>query len=50
MKRLRMPKRSLSRADCFNNKAFWTCFSKVESSPKVKGELDDEATTVYKGI
>ncbi|WEK43398.1 MAG: FAD-dependent oxidoreductase [Candidatus Sphingomonas colombiensis] len=29
---------------------FWTCFEKVESFPEVKGELDDEATTVYKGI
>jgi len=28
----------------------WTCFEKVESSLEVKGELDDEATTVYKGI
>jgi hypothetical protein len=28
----------------------WTCFRKVESFPEVKGELDDEATTVYKGI
>jgi hypothetical protein len=28
----------------------WTCFRKVESFPEMKGELDDEATTVYKGI
>jgi CRP-like cAMP-binding protein len=30
--------------------AAWTCFRKVESFPEMKGELDDEATTVYKGI
>ena len=28
----------------------WTCSGKVESSPDVKGELDDEATTVYAGV
>ncbi|RZF58280.1 hypothetical protein EWE75_24555, partial [Sphingomonas populi] len=28
----------------------WTCFRKVESFPEVKGELDDEAKTVYEGI
>jgi hypothetical protein len=30
--------------------ADWTCFRKVESFPEVKGELDDEAKTVYEGI
>ena len=28
----------------------WTCPGKVESSPEVKGELDDEAATVHEGI
>ncbi|WMS43131.1 hypothetical protein RDV64_01620 [Acuticoccus sp. MNP-M23] len=28
----------------------WTCFRKVESSPEVKGELDDKAETIYEGI
>jgi len=32
------------------NEAMWTCPGKVESFPEVKGELDDEAATVYKGI
>jgi ParB family chromosome partitioning protein len=33
-----------------NDEASWTCFRKAESFPEVKGELDDKATTVYKGI
>ena len=28
----------------------WTCFEKVESSLEKKGELDDEATTVYERV
>ena len=28
----------------------WTCPGKVESSPDVKGELDDEAATVHEGV
>jgi NADPH:quinone reductase-like Zn-dependent oxidoreductase len=28
----------------------WTCFGKVESSPMSNEELDETATTVYKGI
>ena len=28
----------------------WTCFGKVESSLDMKGELDDEATTVYERV
>jgi SRSO17 transposase len=27
----------------------WTCFVKVESFPGMKGELDDEAETIYAG-
>jgi hypothetical protein len=30
--------------------AKWTCPGKVESSPEVKGELDDEAATFHEGI
>jgi hypothetical protein len=30
--------------------ARWTCFGKVESSLEMKGELDDEAATVYERI
>ncbi|BCA61258.1 transposase [Sphingomonas sp. HMP9] len=30
--------------------ANWTCFRKVESFPEMKGELDDEAATIYEGI
>lgn len=28
----------------------WTCFRKVESSPYVKGEPDDEAEAIYEGV
>jgi hypothetical protein len=28
----------------------WTCFRKVESSPYVKGEPDDEAEAIYEGF
>lgn len=28
----------------------WTCFRKVESFPDMRGELDDEAATIYEGI
>ena len=30
--------------------ALWTCPGEVESSLEVKGELDDEAATVYEGV
>lgn len=30
--------------------ALWTCFRKVESSPDVKGEPDDEAEAIYEGV